>query len=280
MAANAGEMKVKIWEGVTYPENMADWWQSEIDDILQVPFAYAIHDIDHDSKSQHRKTHVHIIVVWNGNTTRKAIINQLNRLSAPGKKCCSTAEPVNNIRHAYDYLIHATASCEKKGKERYPESARVEGNNFDIGALEQLSTADKQDMLYELIGVIMSEKYETINDVTVHVEREFPKQYREIVIGYNSILERYCRGNYQKAEKRRRIEKYKAKAKQEADEAEARKAREAVGGQKARELMAQVEDGDWPPRDAYRRAAEQAKEEAARLREELESLKASVAGSR
>lgn len=50
MAANAGETKVKLWEGICYPENMRDDWQDEIDDILQVPFAYAVHDIDHDQK--------------------------------------------------------------------------------------------------------------------------------------------------------------------------------------------------------------------------------------
>ena len=80
MAANAGETKVKLWEGICYPENMRDDWQDEIDDILQVPFAYAVHDIDHDQKSKQRKTHAHVIVVWGGNTTRKA---RINRLSAP-----------------------------------------------------------------------------------------------------------------------------------------------------------------------------------------------------
>lgn len=204
MAANAGETKVKLWEGICYPENMLDDWQEEIDDILQVPFAYAIHDIDHDQKSKQRKTHVHIIVVWGGNTTRKAIINVLNRLSAEGKRCCSSAEPVNNIRHAYDYLIHDTASCQKKGKELYPVEARIEGNNFDIGQLEQLSTKDKQDMLFELVGFIMVEKFETINDFTTAALREFPEQYREIIVGYNSILERYCRGNYLNAERKRK----------------------------------------------------------------------------
>ena len=214
MAANAGETKVKLWEGICYPENMLDDWQEEIDDILQVPFAYAIHDIDHDQKSKQRKTHVHIIVVWGGNTTRKAIINVLNRLSADGKRCCSSAEPVNNIRHAYDYLIHDTASCRKKGKELYPVEARIEGNNFDIGQLEQLSTKDKQDMLFELVGFIMVEKFETINDLYgCCVLKEFPEQYREIIVGYNSILERYCRGNYLNGERqRKRMEQACAKS--------------------------------------------------------------------
>ena len=69
MAANAGETKVKLWEGICYPENMRDDWQDEIDDILQVPFAYAVHDIDHDQKSKQRKTHAHVIVV--GHYTNK-----------------------------------------------------------------------------------------------------------------------------------------------------------------------------------------------------------------
>ncbi len=247
MAANAGETKVKLWEGICYPENMREDWKDEIDDILQVPFAYAVHDIDHDTKSKHRKTHAHIIVVWGGNTTRKAIINVLNRLSAEGKKCCSTAEPVNNIRHAYDYLIHDTASCRKKGKELYPVEARVEGNNFDIGALEQLSTEDKQEMLFELIGFIMREKFETINDFTMAAAGEYPKQYRAIIVAYNSILDRYCRGNYQQAEKKRRIEEARArrlaKAAQAADEAERQERVKKQARARARKV---VEDAVGP----------------------------------
>ena len=77
MAANAGETKVKLWEGICYPENMRDDWQDEIDDILQVPFAYAVHDIDHDQKSKQRKTHAHVIVVWGGEVCRADWIHGL-----------------------------------------------------------------------------------------------------------------------------------------------------------------------------------------------------------
>lgn len=34
--------------------------------------------------------------------------------------------------------------------------------------------------------------------------RVFDEQYREIIVGYNSILERYCRGNYLNAERKRK----------------------------------------------------------------------------
>ena len=59
-------------------------------------------------------------------------------------------------------------------------------------------------MLFELVGFIMCERFETINDFTAAALREFPEQYREIIVGYNSILERYCRGNYLNAERKRK----------------------------------------------------------------------------
>lgn len=60
------------------------------------------------------------------------------------------------------------------------------------------------NMLFELVGFIMCERFETINDFTAAALREFPEQYREIIVGYNSILERYCRGNYLNAERKRK----------------------------------------------------------------------------
>lgn len=67
-------------------------------------------------------------------------------------------------------------------------------------------------MLFELVGFIMCEKFETINDFTTAALKEFPEQYREIIVGYNSILERYCRGNYLNAERqRKRMEQAGAK---------------------------------------------------------------------
>ncbi len=51
---------------------------------------------------------------------------------------------------------------------------------------------------------ILCERFETINDFTAAALREFPEQYREIIVGYNSILERYCRGNYLNAERKRK----------------------------------------------------------------------------
>ena len=73
-----------------------------------------------------------------------------------GKKAINKCEAVVGIRNVYDYLIHDTEDCRKKGKEQYDPSERITGNNFDIGAYEQLGTAEKNEMFLEMGQAIRS----------------------------------------------------------------------------------------------------------------------------
>ena len=79
-----------------------------------------------------------------------AATNVMDLLSAEGKKAINKCEAVVGIRNVYDYLIHDTEDCRKKGKEQYDPSERITGNNFDIGAYEQLGTAEKNEMFLEM----------------------------------------------------------------------------------------------------------------------------------
>ena len=129
MAANAGETKVKLWEGICYPENMLDDWQEEIDDILQVPFAYAIHDIDHDQKSKQRKT----LCSHHRGLGRQHDPQGDNQRPEPLERgrqevllLCGAS---HNIRHAYDYLILRHDIVPKEGQGTVPSRRPAfEGN--------------------------------------------------------------------------------------------------------------------------------------------------------
>ena len=96
------------------------------------------------------KDHVHLIVAFPNTTTYKHALNVMDLLSAEGKKAINKCEAVVGIRNVYDYLIHDTEDCRKKGKEQYDPSERITGNNFDIGAYEQLGTAEKNEMFLEM----------------------------------------------------------------------------------------------------------------------------------
>lgn len=190
--------KSRYWVGVLYPENMIDNWEFDIGDIIQVPYAYCKHYKDTDTKSEHRKDHVHLILVFSNTTTYNHAFNIFNLLSADGKQALNTIQAVVNIRSMYDYLIHNTETCKRKGKELYKASERICGNNFDIGSYEQLSIAEKNNMCKELCDIIIENGFINFADFYVYVISEFDESYFDILKSYSGFFERLTKANYQK----------------------------------------------------------------------------------
>lgn len=192
-----GGGKNKYWAGVLYPENMVEDWETVIGDLVQLPYEYGKHDLDTDSQSVHRKDHIHLILVWPAPTTYNHALMVFNKLSAEGKKACNTIEPIINIRHMHDYLIHDTQTCRKQGKYQYPESARVAGNNFDIGAFEQIGVAEKRAMCKELCQALMEHGFTNFADFYIFVMTEFDDNYFELLQTHSGLFERLTKGNFQ-----------------------------------------------------------------------------------
>lgn len=191
--------KTRYWVAVLYPENMIDTWEEDIGDIVQLPYAYCFHDISKDTKSEHRKDHVHMILVWPNTTTYKSALAVFNALSKHGKNCLSTCQRCISIRGSYDYLIHDTETCRKKGKELYPKENRITGNNFDIGAYEQLDLCVKNEMLKEMCDMIMKEGFVNFGDFYMHVVTNLDDfNYFDLLKTYSGLFERLTKSNWQK----------------------------------------------------------------------------------
>lgn len=194
--------KARFWTGVLYPENMREDWEIAIGDIVQYPYAYCKHTQDKDTKSEHRKDHVHLILAFPNTTTYKHAMSVFSLLSAEGKKALNKVEAVIGIRNVYDYLIHDTEACRKQGKELYDPSERITGNNFDIGAYEQLSAADKHQMFLELSNAIRENGFTNYMDFYEFVADTYEDiNYFEVFRTYSSHFERLTRGNYQRWER-------------------------------------------------------------------------------
>lgn len=197
--------KARFWTAVLYQENMRDKWQEDIGDIVQTPYAYCCHTQDKDSKSEHRKDHVHVILAFPNTTTYKHAMNVFGLLSAEGKQALNKCEAVIGIRNVYDYLIHDTDDCRKKGKELYPTEARITGNNFDIGAYEQLGTAEKNEMFLEMGEAIRDYGFTNYMDFYEYVVDTYEDiNYIEVMRTYSSHFERLTKGNYQRWEQSQR----------------------------------------------------------------------------
>lgn len=188
--------KARYWVGVGYPENMIDTWKEDIGDLVQLPFAYCVHDKDVNGDGEDRKTHVHLILAFPNTTTYKNALSVFQRL---GKLAFNTCEPVINIRSKYEYLIHNTEECRKKKKYLYKVSERITGNNFDIGSYEQISLGQKKQMRTELSRLIIDNNIMNYTDFYANVISNYSDDYEDIVSSYSGHFERLCKGNYLKS---------------------------------------------------------------------------------
>lgn len=196
--------KARFWTGVLYPENMREDWELNIGDVIQYPYAYCKHTRDRDSKSEHRKDHVHLIIAFPNTTTYKHALDVMSLLSAEGKKAINKCEAVIGIRNVYDYLIHDTETCRNQGKEQYDPAERITGNNFDIGAYEQLSTAEKNEMFLELSNAINDRSIFNYMDFYEYVVNTYEDMsYVEVMRCYSGHFQRMCDGNYQRLQQGR-----------------------------------------------------------------------------
>lgn len=194
--------KARFWTAVLYPENMREDWELAIGDIVQYPYAYCKHTQDKDSKSEHRKDHVHIILAFPNTTTYNHAMSVFGLLSAEDKKALNKCEAVIGIRNVYDYLIHDTETCKKQGKELYDPSERITGNNFDIGAYEQLGTAEKNEMFLEMGEAIREHGFTNYMDFYEYVVDTYDDMnYIEVMRNYSSHFERLTKGNHHKFER-------------------------------------------------------------------------------
>lgn len=188
--------KAKYWVGVCYLENMIGSWEEDISDIVQVPFAYCVHDEDKTSTGEERKKHVHIIFAFANTTTYNHALSIFNLLSAPGRICCNTCKKIINIRHMYNYLIHDTEESKKKGKRMYDVKDRKTGNNFDIGCYEQISLEEKEEILNELEDLIYSKEFISYSAFNRYVAGNYDKEYRKTIRSHSGHFDRLIRGMY------------------------------------------------------------------------------------
>ena len=189
--------KARFWMAVMYPENMREDWADCIGDTLQYPYAYCLHTADKDTKSDHRNDHIHVIVAFPNTTTYKHAMTVFSLLSAEGKKALNKVEACVSVRNCYDYLIHDTEDSRKKGKELYAPECRITGNNFDIGAYEQLGLAEKNEICKEIALAIIENNFITLEDVFLYVLNFEDSNYFDVFKTYNSLFERLTNARYQ-----------------------------------------------------------------------------------
>lgn len=193
--------KNRTWQAILYPENMITDWKDRIDDIVQLPFAYCVHDkgLELEDLQEERKIHLHLILVWPNTTTFRSAMTVFGYLSAAGKNCIGRVEPVIWHERAYKYLIHDTDKARKQGKYQFDPAERITGNNYDIGAYIQVSTLERNEMFDDLTDFILDNgiiNFAEFVQLSREAFMERKEVAREVIRGYSGYFEKLIKGCY------------------------------------------------------------------------------------
>lgn len=198
--------KAKYWCAILYPDNMLPDWEDSISDILQLPYAYCIHDQDLDKDGDDRTKHMHLMLAFPNTTTYNHALSVFRELNAPGKQACNTCKRVISVRRMYDYLIHDTDEARAKNKHQYSPDERILGNNFDIGAYEQLGIEEKEKIRRDLSLVLLDKNFITYALFYQYVVENYDDEYERIVVAYQGHFDKLCKGCYHKWERLKKLE--------------------------------------------------------------------------
>ena len=179
------------------PENMIDTWK---DDIGNIPsrirmLTVSMMPIGTELRTRGRNT---FILFWHSQTQPriKQPWDYSRSYQLLGEYAAIHVSKSEILRFVYNYLIHDTEDCRKKGKHLYKASERITGNNFDIGSFEQLSTEDKRKMADEIEDFIYEHNIYNYADLNYYVKNNFDSQYREVIKSYSGHFDRLCKGMY------------------------------------------------------------------------------------
>lgn len=192
-------LKSSRWSGILYPENMPDNWEDIIEDKLQLPACYIIHQPEKDET----KVHVHIMIIFPDNTTKRHALNVLNLMSVDevSSPCCSTVESILDIGSLYDYFIHNTKSCIRAGKIMYEPDQRVELNGFDIRHLIKIEDFTLEEIRVELSEWILVNKvcsYSEVYKYALSFRLSGDLSYEKAVVRFSAHFDRMCRAEQYK----------------------------------------------------------------------------------
>lgn len=176
-----------------WSEALKDSYQKKIDDLKLA--------ID-GKKKFYLKPHYHVIYIAKNpvtaNSVRKKIQNILGNDALAEVKIIASS-----VRNMYDYLTHESVDAIAKKKHVYDKKDILCLNNFDIDRYDELDSADKKELFYEILNLILSENLKNIIELERFIfERgsEFGisvNRLRDVIDGKSSMLRLYFDGAYQ-----------------------------------------------------------------------------------
>lgn len=145
------------WVFVAYPESMPDNWKEILEGLCIPCFVSPLHSEDKEEDGTLKKPHYHIMLMYHGMQTQKAVKEIADKLNAV------LPQGVKDVRSMARYLCH----MDQPSKHQYNAEDVLQFNGADYFTLI-MSSADKYQAVREMIQFCSEQKIYCYADLLVY----------------------------------------------------------------------------------------------------------------
>ena len=176
-----------------FSQEVKDSYQKKIDDLQSA--------ID-GKKKFYLKPHYHVIYIAKNPVTANSVRQKIQKLL--GVDALAEVKIIaTSVRNMYDYLTHESVDAIAKKKHVYDKKDILCLNNFDIDRYDELDSADKKELFYNVLDLVLDYGFRNIIELERFIFENGSEigitinNFRNVIDGKSSMLRLYFDGAYQ-----------------------------------------------------------------------------------
>ena len=168
--------KARDWTAIVYPESAPENWRSILDETHLRWIESPLHDKDTNPDGEIKKAHYHIMLSFDGPTTKGSAEKILKQLNTPDIK------KVGSARGLVRYMIH----MDNPEKYQYERSEIIGHNGVDIEEYFKMTASNRLSAMKEIMTYIYDNKIDNYADfISVCIEES--DDWFDIAINSNTL---------------------------------------------------------------------------------------------
>lgn len=180
--------KSRLWTLIVYPESAPGNWREILDESHVKWVESPLHDKDTNPDGEIKKAHWHILLEYDGPTTRRNVESMTKLLNGPEIKICRSAKGI--VR----YMIH----MDNPEKYQYERADIVGHNGADVDSYFEISKSNKLYLMKEMCKFIYDNQITNFADFLM-ICIESNDDWFDVAINSNTLaLNKMIDGMYQK----------------------------------------------------------------------------------
>ncbi|MEI4283950.1 replication protein [Tetragenococcus halophilus] len=159
------DTRTRNWAFVVYPESAPEKWRELIDEN-HVPWIESpLHDKDMNSDGTVKKSHWHILIMFDGKKSYEQVKEITNQVKA------SNPQKVANTKGMVRYFAHV----DNPEKYQYDKKAIIGHVGADVASFFELTIAQKEEILEEIEDFVLENDITTFSYLIRYAKRQHPE---------------------------------------------------------------------------------------------------------